>query len=61
MIYALALILALYAFGMKNASPLAVIDAFVTGIPGIVIQLTLIPVLLTIIEKTGVFKNIYGK
>lgn len=60
-IYALSLILALYVFGMKNASPVAVIEAFVTGIPGIVIQLVLIPVLLTVIEKAGVFKRIHGK
>ena len=60
-VYAISLILALYAFGVQNANPIAVIDAFVTGIPGIVIQLVLSPVLLSIIEKTRVFKELHGK
>ena len=57
-VYALSLILALYAFGVSGADPLAVIDAFVTGIPGIVIQLVLIPALLAVTEKTRVFKDL---
>ena len=58
-VYACSLILALYAFGVTGANPLAVIEAFVTGIPGIVIQLVLIPVLLTVIEKTKIIKDIH--
>jgi niacin transporter len=57
-VYALSLILALYAFGVSGANPLAVIDAFVTGIPGVVIQLVLIPVLLEVMEKTHIFKDL---
>jgi len=60
-VYAFSLILALYAFGVTQANPLAVIDAVVTGIPGIIIQLVLIPVLLTVFEKMPLFKNIYEK
>jgi niacin transporter len=60
-IYTFSLILALYALGVTQANPLAVIDAAVTGIPGIIIQLVLIPILLTVIEKTALFKNILEK
>lgn len=51
-VYALSLIVAMYLLNIAQASPIAVFEAFVTGIPGIVIQLILIPILTVLAEKS---------
>ena len=47
----IGLVVAVYILGMKDLSVMAVISAIVLGVPGIVIQIVLIPVIIFSIEK----------
>ena len=52
-VYALMLAGALYLFHIPCGGPLAAVTAVVTGFPGIVIQLILIPMLVKALQKRG--------
>ncbi len=49
--YFAGLVVAVYILGMKDLSVMAVISAIVLGVPGIVIQIILIPVIIFSIDK----------
>lgn len=49
--YFMGLVVAVYILGMKELSVMAVISAIVLGLPGIVIQIVLIPVIFFSIDK----------
>lgn len=49
--YFVGLVVAVYILGMKELSVMAVISAIVLGLPGIVIQIVLIPVIIFAIDK----------
>ena len=49
--YFMGLVVAVYILGMKELSVMAVISAFVLGLPGIVIQIIIIPVIIFSIDK----------
>lgn len=49
--YFMGLVVAVYILGMKELSVMAVISAIVLGLPGIVIQIVLIPVIIFSIDK----------
>jgi uncharacterized membrane protein len=52
-VYALSLLVAGSLLGMKVAAPVAVITGTVTGLPGIAIQLVLIPAIMFALKKGG--------
>lgn len=56
-VYALALTVGTYLLHIKCGTAVAVIDATITGIPGIVIQLILVPLLVTLLERMPVTKE----
>ena len=49
--YFMGLVVAVYILGMKELSVMAVISAIVLGLPGIVIQIIIIPVIIFSIDK----------
>ena len=49
--YFIGLVVAVYILGMKDLSVMAVISAIVLGVPGIIIQLIVIPVIIFSIDK----------
>lgn len=49
--YFLGLVVAVYILGMKELSVMAVVSAVVLGIPGIIIQIIIIPVIIFAIDK----------
>ena len=49
--YFAGLVVAVYLLGMKDMSVMAVISAIVLGVPGIIIQIVLIPVIIFSIDK----------
>lgn len=61
--YFLAIGVAINMFGVKNMTYSAVIDALVLGIPGIIMQLILIPVMITAVDMVmaGKSKKLLGK
>lgn len=52
-VYLLLLLAASYLFHMNGAQPAMVLTTVITGIPGIVIQLMLIPPIVYLIKKAG--------
>jgi len=55
--YFISLVLAIYLFGNKNLSVLAVVDAFVLGLPGIIIQIILVPAVIMAVNGSLVHKG----
>lgn len=52
-LYALSLFVAVYLMGIQSGGPIAAVTATVTGLPGIVIQLVLIPPVIYALERSG--------
>ncbi len=55
--YFLSLVAAVYLLGMKNLSVIAVVDALVLGIPGIIIQIVLIPPIIAAVNGTVIYNG----
>lgn len=56
-IYALALTVGTYLLHINCGTAVAVIDATITGIPGILIQLVMVPMLVTLLERMPVTRE----
>ena len=56
-VYALALTVGTYLLHINCGTAVAVIDATITGIPGILIQLVMVPMLVTLLERMPVTRE----
>ena len=56
--YALSLVFALGVLNIAWASPILAWAAVVKGIPGIIIQIVIIPIILAVLNKTGELKKL---
>lgn len=50
-VYLFSIILAVNIFEMKELSPVAVLDAVILGIPGIILQLIIVPIIVMALDK----------
>lgn len=60
-IYGLTLTLATYVFGIPMGSFEVVLAATLTGLPGICIQIVLVPILVRALDKLEFFHTLYAK
>jgi hypothetical protein len=60
-VYALSLLVAGSLFGMKVAGPAAAVAATVTGLPGIAIQIVLIPAIIYALKKGGSLNEFFER
>lgn len=56
-VYAICLWLATDLLGLSKIGPIAAVDAIIKGIPGIIIQLVLIPIIVYQLKKGAFLKN----
>ena len=57
MVYAMSLFFATNLLGLSKIGPIAAINGFVKGVPGIIIQLVIIPPLVYQVRKSRLFDN----